>query len=223
MQHQRIIDKYLEELKEKLLRMGAEVERVLQLAVKSLVDGDTKLAKEVVEMDRDIDKAELEIDRFCIETLALYQPAAHDLRFVISTAKITPILERIADHATSIAEATVRISQAQPVKDYLNIPSAAIKAGEMLKGALQALTSEDSEMAREIIKKDKEIDLDYRQTFDGLLKEIIENPGVTATAAQLLFVAKHLERIGDYIKDICELTVYMKEAVFIKHHGDNQN
>ncbi len=218
--HQRIIDKYLEELKQKLLRMGAEVERVLQLAVKSLVDRDVKLAKQVIEMDRMIDEMELEIDRFCIETLALHQPAAHDLRFVIAAAKITPILERIADHSTSIAEATIRISQTLPMQDYLQIPATAKKAGEMLRGALEALTSEDSEMAREIIRRDHEIDDDYKKTFDGLLKEMIKNPPITATAAQLLFVAKHLERIGDYIKDICELTVYMREAVFIKHHGE---
>lgn len=222
MQHQRIIDKHLEELKEKLLNMGAAVENVLQLAIKSLVQRDVELARKVIETDKLIDDAEIDIDCFCIETLALYQPAAHDLRFVIAAAKITPILERIADHSTSIAEATVRISKAPVMKDYLNIPSAAQKAGEMLKNALQALTSEDAELAREIIKKDKEIDLDYKITFDGLLKQIIENPQITTTAAQLLFVAKHLERIGDYIKDICELTVYMKEAVFIKHHGENK-
>lgn len=220
--HQRIIDKYLEELKGKLLRMGGEVERVLQLAVKSLVERDVELAKSVIEMDKNIDEMELEIDRFCIETLALHQPAAHDLRFVIATAKITPILERIADHSTSIAEATIRINQTPPMQDYLNIPSTAQKAGQMLRSALEALTSEDSGMAREIIKKDQEIDADYKQTFDGLLQEMIKEPSVTATAAQLLFVAKHLERIGDYIKDICELTVYMREAVFIKHHGEEQ-
>ncbi len=200
--------------------MGSEVEQVLQLAIKSLVERDVGLARSVIEMDKKVDGLELEIDRFCIETLALHQPAAHDLRFVIATAKITPILERIADHSTSIAEATIRMSQTPPMRDYLDIPSIAQKAGQMLRRALEALTSEDSEMAREIIKKDKEIDADYKQTFDGLLQEIIKEPSVTATAAQLLFVAKHLERIGDYIKDICELTVYMKEAVFIKHHSE---
>ncbi|GIU82643.1 MAG: phosphate transport system regulatory protein PhoU [Acidobacteria bacterium] len=219
--HQRIIDKYLEELEAKLLRMGSEVERLLKKAIESLIETNEDLAREAIEMDRTIDAMELEIDRFCIEVLALHQPAAHDLRFVISIAKITPILERIADHATSIAEATIRISQHPKIKSYFKIPIIAEKACKMLKESLEAIISEDAEAARQIIKQDKEIDADYKETFDKLLEMMIEDTSTTAVAAQLLFVAKHLERIGDYIKDICELTVYMKEAVFIKHHGES--
>jgi phosphate transport system protein len=219
--HQRIIDQYLKDLESKLLRMGAEVENLLKKAIKSLIEIDDSLAKEAIEMDKEIDAMELEIDRFCIELLALHQPAAHDLRFVISIAKITPILERIADHATSIAEATIRISQYPKIRSYIKIPTIAEKACQMLKESLEAIISEDAEAARNIIKKDKEIDADYKETFDKLIEMMIEDSSTTAVAAQLLFVAKHLERIGDYIKDICELTVYMKEAVFIKHHSES--
>jgi phosphate transport system protein len=87
----------------------------------------------------------------------------------------------------------------------------------MLRNALDAFTSEDSAASREIIKQDNIIDASYKRVFDDLVKLMTNNPSTTVTAAQLLFVAKHLERIGDYVKDICELTVYMKEAVFIKH------
>jgi phosphate transport system protein len=219
--HQRIIDQYLKDLESKLLQMGAEVENLLKKAIKSLIEIDDSLAKEAIEMDKEIDAMELEIDRFCIELLALHQPAAHDLRFVISIAKITPILERIADHATSIAEATIRISQYPKIRSYIKIPTIAEKACQMLKESLEAIISEDAEAARNIIKKDKEIDADYKETFDKLIEMMIEDSSTTAVAAQLLFVAKHLERIGDYIKDICELTVYMKEAVFIKHHSES--
>ncbi len=219
--HQRIIDKYLSDLEAKLLQMGTEVENLLKKAIRSLIEVDENLAKEAIEMDKTVDEMELEIDRFCIEVLALHQPAAHDLRFVISIAKITPILERIADHATSIAEATIKISQHPTVKSYVKIPLIAEKACQMLKESLEAIISEDSEVARRIIKQDKEIDADYKETFDRLLEMMIEDTSTTAVAAQLLFVAKHLERIGDYIKDICELTVYMKEAVFIKHHSES--
>ena len=93
-------------------------------------------------------------------------------------------------------------------------------AGEMLKNALDAFTSEDSATSREIIKQDKKIDEAYKKVFGELLRIMIENPTVTTSAAHLLFVAKHLERIGDYVKDICELNVYLREAAFIKHGNE---
>ena len=90
-------------------------------------------------------------------------------------------------------------------------------AAEMLRAALDAFTSEDSERSREIIRRDDIIDAAYKKVFDELLEMMIKDPTITTSAAHLLFVAKHLERIGDYVKDICELNVYLREAAFIKH------
>jgi phosphate transport system protein len=95
-------------------------------------------------------------------------------------------------------------------------------AAEMLQNALDAFTREDSAASRDIIKQDAIIDASYKRVFDDLVRIMTQNPTTTAAAAQLLFVAKHLERIGDYVKDICELTVYMKEAVFIKHQKQEE-
>ncbi|HBR58792.1 MAG TPA: phosphate transport system regulatory protein PhoU, partial [Blastocatellia bacterium] len=173
----------------------------------------------VLEDDKIIDQMELEIDRLSIEILALQQPAAHDLRFVISVAKITPILERIADHAGSIAEAAIILNTEPQLQSYVDFSRMADTAASMLKTALDAFTSEDSAMSREIIKRDKEIDECYRRVFNELLELMIANPNASTGAAHLLFVAKHLERIGDYVKDICELNVYLREAAFIKHGG----
>ena len=93
----------------------------------------------------------------------------------------------------------------------------ATTAAEMLRTALDAFTTEDAALSREIIKQDKLIDASYKRVFNELIEIMIDNPSTTASAAQLLFVAKHLERIGDYVKDICELNVYLREAAFIKH------
>jgi phosphate transport system protein len=160
---------------------------------------------------------ELEIDRLCVEIFVLRQPAAHDLRLVISVAKITPILERIADHASNIADAALIINEEPELNEYEELSLMATKAEEMLQNSLDAFTKEDSAASREIIKQDSIIDAGYKRVFDDLVKIMTKNPAATIAAAQLLFVAKHLERIGDYVTDICELTVYMKEAVFIKH------
>lgn len=214
---QRIIDQQLDLLRDKILLLGGATEAAVNRAMQSLVERDSELAKLVLEEDKVIDQMELEIDRMSIEILALQQPAAHDLRFVIAVAKITPILERIADHAGSIADAAIVINTEPQIRNYVEFPFMAMTAAEMLRNALDAFTSEDSQASREIIKRDKEIDASYKRVFNELLEMMIDDPTHTTGAAHLLFVAKHLERIGDYVKDICELNVYLTEAAFIKH------
>lgn len=213
----RIIDKRLDVLRDKLLLLGGKTEQALHRAMQSLTQRDSELAEKVRKEDKVINKMELEIDRLSIEILALQQPAAHDLRFVISVAKITPMLERIADHSASIADAALVLNNEPQMKQYIDLPLMAEIAADMLRTALDAFTAEDAETSRQIIKRDKEIDKSYKRVFDELLEMMIDDPVNTTSAAHLLFVAKHLERIGDYVKDICELTVYLTEAVFIKH------
>jgi len=213
----RIIDQQLDHLRDKILLLGGATEQAVQKAMQSLVERDSELAKKVLDEDKIIDQMELEIDRLSIEIIALQQPAAHDLRFVISVAKITPILERIADHAGSIAEAAIILNNEPHIKNYIDFPIMAKTATEMLRSALDAFTSEDAALSREIIERDRLIDDAYRRVFGELLEMMIDNPASTTGAAHLLFVAKHLERIGDYVKDICELNVYLREAAFIKH------
>lgn len=212
-----MIDEQLDKLKDKILLLGGATEIAVQRSMDSLRERDSRLAREVLDGDRAIDQMELDIDRFCVEILALRQPAAHDLRFVIAVAKITPILERIADHAGSIAGAALKINDEPEVKERVLLSPMAYKGAEMLKRALDAFTAEDAETSRAIIEEDNEIDSHYRRLFDQLVNMMTNDPTTTVVTAQLLFVAKHLERIGDYVKDICELTVYMKEAVVIKH------
>ncbi len=214
---ERIIDQQLDVLRDKLLLLGGTTEKAVHRAMESLTERDSELAKRVIEDDKFINKMELEIDQLSIEILALQQPAAYDLRFVISVAKITPVLERIADHAANIAEAAIILNNEPEIRNYVDFPKMAEIAGEMLQSALDAFTSEDADLSRQVIKRDKEIDKIYNKVFTELIEMMIENPETTTGAAHLLFVAKHLERIGDYVKDICELNVYLTEAAFIKH------
>lgn len=220
---ERIIDQQLDALQDKLLLLGGTTEKAVQMAMQSLTERDSDLAQQVIENDKIINKMELEIDQLSIEILALQQPAAHDLRFVISVAKITPVLERIADHAANIAEAALILNNEPEIRKYVDFPKMAEIAGEMLQTALDAFTSEDAEVSRKVIKRDKEIDKIYNKVFNELIEMMIEKPETTTSAAHLLFVAKHLERIGDYVKDICELNVYLTEAAFIKHKKSIKN
>ncbi len=217
MELHRLLDRDLDALRDRVLLLGGETERALQRAMYALVERDSVTAREVLDGDDEIDRIEVEIDRLCIDTIALRQPAARDLRFVMAAAKITPLLERIADHACNIARVALDLNDEPQLKPYVDLPRMAEHAAYMLHAALDTFTTGDADAARAVIERDDEIDLLYNRVFRDLLELMVTDPQTTARAARLLFVAKHIERIGDYVTDICELTVYMTEAEFIKH------
>jgi phosphate transport system protein len=216
MEH-RLLDRELDALRDRVLLLGGETETALQRAMYSLIERDSATAQTVLDDDDQIDNLEVEIDRLCVDTIALRQPAARDLRFVISVAKMTPLLERIADHACNIARAAIDLNDEPQLQSYVELPRMAEHASTMLRAALDAFTSGDAEAARKVIARDDEIDEIYDRLFHNLIDMMVNDPTTTTRAARLLFVAKHIERIGDYVTDICELTVYMTEAAFIKH------
>lgn len=211
------MERELDILRDRLLLMGGEVELAVQRAMHALQQRDSDVAHQVLEGDKIIDRLELEIDRMSVEILALRRPVARELRTVVSIGKITPILERIADHAASIARAALELNDEPEIKIFGDLEEMAERASEMLQSALDAFTSNDSEKARQLIAKDAEVDKIYERLFTDLMQKMSQDSAKSTRLARLLFVAKHLERIGDYVKDICELTVYMREAVFIKH------
>ncbi len=213
----RHLDDELSSLSDKVLLLGGEAELALERAMYSLTERDSEVAKQVLDNDDRVDHLEVEIDRQCIDIIALRQPAARDLRFVISVAKMAPVLERIADHACNIARAALDLNNEPELKSAIDLNRMAQHALEMLRSALDAFTAGDALSAREIIKSDRAINDLYNHTFTRLIEMMVTEPATATRDARLLFVAKHLERIGDYVTDICELTVYMAEAAFIKH------
>lgn len=217
MESHRHLDDELSSLSDKVLLLGGEAELALERAMFSLTERDSEVARQVLDNDDRVDSLEVEIDRQCIDIIALRQPAARDLRFVISVAKMAPVLERIADHACNIARAALDLNNEPELRSAIDLNRMAQHALEMLRGALDAFTAGDALTAREIIKSDRAINDLYNHTFSRLIEMMVTEPQTATRDARLLFVAKHLERIGDYVTDICELTVYMAEAAFIKH------
>jgi len=217
MDHHRRLDSELDVLRDRVLVLGGEAETALVRAMYALTERDSETAREVLAGDDRIDQLEVEIDRLCIDVLALRQPAARDLRFVISVAKITPILERLADHACNIARVALDLNDEPRLRHYPDLSRMAEVASSMLRTALDAFTQGDAATARRVIERDDEIDVMYERLFRDLIELMTTEPAVTPRAARLLFVAKHLERVADYVTDICELTVYMTEAAVIKH------
>ena len=212
------LDEDLDALRNRVLLMGGETERALQRATRALAERDSEAARAVLRDDDRVDRLEVEIDRLSIDVLALRQPAARDLRFVVAVAKITPVLERVADHACNVARAALDLND-EPELPRAAAPLARMAevAASMLRAALDAFTAADADAARAVIPRDDEIDALYEQLFDDLIALMARDPTTTARAARLLLVAKHLERVGDYVTDICELTVYMTEAAYIRH------
>jgi phosphate transport system protein len=213
----RHLDDELNELRDRVLLLGGEAEHALERAMYALSERDNEAAREVLEHDDEIDRLEVEVDRQCIDVIALRQPAARDLRFVISVAKMAPILERVADHASNIARAVINLNLEPELKQNVDLLRMGEHAVNMLHAALDAFTSNDAGAAREVIKRDAEINILYNCLFRDLIELMVSEPGTATRDARMLFVAKHIERIGDYAKDICELTVYMAEAAIIKH------
>lgn len=222
MNQHRHLDDELNSLGDRVLLLGGEAEAALERAMKALTERDSELARQVLEQDDQIDQLEVEIDRQCIDIIALRQPAARDLRFVISVAKMAPVLERIADHAANIARVAIDLNNEPELKSVVDLTQMAEHALRMLRAALDAFTSNDAVAAREVIKSDTEINELYNHIFHRLIELMVTEPTTATRDARWLFVAKHLERIGDYVTDICELTVYMAEAAFIKHDKESQ-
>ena len=218
MDYHRHLDDELNSLRDRVLLLGGEAEAALESAMRALTGRDTELARQVLENDDRVDRLEVEIDRQCIDIIALRQPAARDLRFVISVAKMAPVLERIADHACNIARAAIDLNNEPELNSVFDLKQMAEHALGMLRAALDAFTSSDALAAREVIASDSVINDLYNHIFHRLIEMMVTEPATATRNARLIFVAKHLERIGDYVTDICELTVYMAEAAFIKHY-----
>ena len=207
----------LNELRDHVLLMGGEVERAIDEATRSLIERDSELAEQVLRDDDRVDSLELTADQMCVRLLAAQSPAENDLRLVVTAIKITPILERIADHACNIARAAIYLNDEPQLKPYFDLPKMSWLACDMLRLSLDAFAAADANTARSVIARDDEIDRLYDRIFHELLDRMSSDPASAGRAARLLMVAKHLERIGDYVTDICELIVYMKDALVIKH------
>src|SRR2546421_6987195 len=217
MEVHRHLDEELDALRASVLHLGGEVEAALIRTMRALTERDTVAAREMLDHDDEIDQLEVEVDRQCIDIFALRQPAARDLRFVMAVAKMAPVLERIADHACNIARGAIDLNKEPEPKDYSRLRKMGEIASSMLGGALDAFTKNDAEAARQVIKRDAEINDLYNQIFNELIEMMSAEPSTATRNARLLFVVKHLERIGDYGSDSCELTVYMAEAAIIRH------
>ena len=214
---ERHFEKELHALKESLLKMGALVERNIANAIKSLVENDSELAEKTIHSDSEIDELEIRLEEMAIRLLALRQPMAKDLRFIVKGTKIVTDLERMGDLAVNICERALELNKEPTLKPYIDLPRMAEKAQHMLKEALDAFVRKDTEIALKVCQDDQLIDDLNNQIFRELLTFMLEDPRTISRAIRISFISKYIERIGDHATNIAEDVIYMIKAKDIRH------
>ena len=201
-------DRQLSTLNDELIEVGSMIEKSIETAIKALVNQDVDLARHAIEADEEIDRQERIIEDLCLKLLLQQQPVAKDLRLISSALKMITDMERIGDHASDISEITIALADQPYIKKLEHIQQMAKETMIMLVGSIEAFVDKDLEKANEVIKRDDVVD----DLFDKVKKELIqmihENADKGEQAADLLMVAKYMERIGDHATNISEWVIF---------------
>ncbi len=221
MKAQRHFHEELDRLKSLLVRMAGLAEEAVRLAVEALLGRSSEKASRAIELDREIDTLELDIDDLSIHLLALQQPMAKDLRFITMAMKISNDLERVGDHAVNIAQEVGHLLEAPLFPALPEIEEMVRLASEMLKDSLDAFVRSDSELARQIVLRDDRVDELDDNVFRILLTYMMEDPRKIGPGLDMVLVSRNLERIADLATNVAEDVVYMVEGRMIKHHAED--
>ncbi len=207
----------LEKIKKKLLSLCALVEERVRMAVQCVPARDVVGAQHIIEADSEVDAVEVEIEEECLKILALYQPVAVDLRFLVASIKINNDLERIGDEAVNIAERLIIMAKRPPMAFVFDYTPMAERAQTMLKSSLDSLVNLDAELAYQVIDMDNEVDELQNQAYDRIKEAIQKEPDRTGYLINLLLVSRHLERLADHCTNIAEEVIYMIEGEIVRH------
>jgi phosphate transport system protein len=211
-------NKELEDVRNKVLTMGGLVEQQIELAVTAFSTGDVEMAELVIKQDNQVDALEMAIDQECMQIFALRQPAAFDLRLLITVIKVVNELERVGDMAERIAEMAIQLSNADSKRDqYYELEHMAELVQEMLHGALDLFARMNVEEVTTITGLDENVDREYGSIIRQLITRMMEDPRNITRMLDVLWIARSLERIGDHACNICEHLVYMVKGEDVRH------
>ena len=207
----------IENLKKEILAVGAIAEQSVREAMRAIEHRDETLARSVIEKDINLDHMEVEVEESCLKILALHQPVATDLRFIVAVLKINNDLERVGDLAVNIAERALFLATQPEVKVEFDFTMMAVKTQEMLKKSLDALVNLDTRLARMVCACDDEIDAMNRRMYSIVQDAMSTHPDHVEPLIHLLLVSRHLERIADHATNIAEDVIYMIEGEIVRH------
>ena len=216
------LQKDIEKIKKMVLSVGAMVEERVRMSIKAIETWDAVLAEEIVRRDYEIDELEIEVEEECLKILALHQPVAVDLRFLIATIKINSELERIGDEAVNIANRVRNISKRRKLKLSFGFSVMAEKAATMLRLSLDALVNLDLDMAFKVLTLDDEVDQMHREIYDRIKEAMSQNPEYVGYLINLYTTSRHLERVGDHSTNIAEEVIYLIEGEIIRHRAKEE-
>lgn len=214
------LQREIENLKKKILDLGARIETVVHEAIRSIEERDVVLAQKIIDEDIEIDHTEVEVEEDCLKILALYQPVAIDLRFIVAILKINSDLERIGDLGVNIAERSVFLASVPKVNASLDFARMSKKTESMLNRCLDALVNMSSKLANEVCADDDEVDAMNRQMYLRIQDTMQEYPDQVPSLIHLLSVSRHLERIADHATNIAEDVIYMVEGRIVRHKAE---
>jgi phosphate transport system protein len=210
----------LQALRNQLLTMGGLVEERVHRAVHALVHRREEEAHRIIASDKEINDLQMEIDDRCLRLLATQTPLAVDLRLITSTMKINADLERVGDQAVNIAESVLVLIPQPPLKPLIDIPRMASIAEKMIRDALDAFVKKDAALARDVLRRDDEVDELKDQVFRELLTYMMADPGTIQRALSLILISRNLERIADHATNIAEDVIFITEAKDVRHHAE---
>jgi phosphate transport system protein len=211
------LQREVEHLKKMVLSLGAKVEERVREATIAIDERDARLARKVIDTDPEIDRMEVDIEEECLKVLALHQPVAIDLRFIVAVLKINNDLERIADLAVNIAERAAFLATQPKLDISFRLRPMAQSAKEMLRKSLDALVNLSEETAVQVIEADNEVDKMNRDMYLLVQEGIRINPGEMESMIHMLSASRHLERIGDHATNIAEDVIYMISGEVVRH------
>lgn len=220
MVHQLTFHREIDRLKKKFMVLGSLVEDRVQKACLAIETRDPDLLEEIIGSDWEIDEMEIEVEEECLKILALHQPVARDLRFLVAVIKINNELERIGDIAVNIAKRVQVINKDAGIRTMVDYDPMSGKVMNMLKHSLDALVTEDVHLARLIFLEDAEVDRLRNQAYKEIIRELNAGPGHAACLVNLYLLARHLERIGDRATNIAEEIIYLVEGEIVRGEAD---
>lgn len=215
------LQREIEQLKKNILALCAIVEEQVQDAVRALLDRNVELAQKVEGRDSEIDRREVEVEEECLKILALHQPVAIDLRFIVSALKINNDLERIGDLAVNVSKKAVSFSNESSMEITYDIAGMWEKTQSMLRDSIDSLINMNSELATEICVRDDEVDRIKHEIRAGVEEQIRREPENVRPLLKLLAVSRNLERIADCATNISEDVIYMVEGRIVRHNPDS--
>ena len=217
----RHIERQIVQLKEKILRVGTLVEEAISKSITALINRDTALAQRVMTSDEEIDQMEVEVEEECLKILALYQPVAADLRFVVAALKINNDLERMGDLAKNIAKRVAQLADEGPIELPAEIRTMATLAQEMVKQSLDAVVNGDPALARQVREEDDAVDDARQRVRRMVIRGIKVEPDRVECLLRVNSVSKHIERIADMATNIAEDVIYMVEGDIVRHRSSD--